>query len=279
MAVVVAFAVTAGKFSVGGCSGVEQTAVFDDDLIGGVAVADPEFVGLLLIPGDARLAAVDFDAEAILVAGRDLAYGEATAGAVSEVQQDSAEVVCVDGDVLVVFGAERLAREGLHAALGLLAGLVKGGELAAHARDGEGGEVLDHVHPMGADVAHGAEFAVVLGLDAPVVVRVVEEPVLGVGTLDGEDFAEVAGGNHCADLLHSRVVAEVVVGGVSDAFGFSQGEQVFGLCAGHRERLLAKDVLAILDGDFGHWVVERVGCANVYGVDVGVLQKGFPIAG
>ena len=52
--VVVAFAVAAGKIGVAARLRLQQRRIFNEDLIAGVAVADPEFVGTLLVPRDRR---------------------------------------------------------------------------------------------------------------------------------------------------------------------------------------------------------------------------------
>ena len=50
--VVVTFAVPAGKIHVTARSRLEQRWIFQKDLIAGIAMADPHFVGTLLVPGD-----------------------------------------------------------------------------------------------------------------------------------------------------------------------------------------------------------------------------------
>ena len=52
--VVVAFAVAAGKVGVAAGGGLQQRRIFNDDLIAAIAMADPQFVGTFLIPGDGR---------------------------------------------------------------------------------------------------------------------------------------------------------------------------------------------------------------------------------
>src|SRR5690349_11707213 len=71
--VVVAFAVAAGKIGVRSCAFFQQPRILDDHLVVGVAIADPQLVGLLLVPRDAGLASVDFDAEPVLAARGNLA--------------------------------------------------------------------------------------------------------------------------------------------------------------------------------------------------------------
>src|ERR1700691_4222199 len=119
-------------------------------------MADPQLVGALLVPCYAGFGAVDFELETVLAAGGNLADGEAAASAVAQADQDGAEIVGVDGDLLVFGGVQVFSGEGFHRSVGALAGLVEGGEIGAQGGDALAGEVLDHVHPMRADVPHGA---------------------------------------------------------------------------------------------------------------------------
>ena len=56
--------------------------------------------------------------------------------------------------------------------------------------------MLGQIHPMRTDVADDAEGAIGGLLDAPVVVGVVEQPVLRVAALNDENVAQVAGLDH-----------------------------------------------------------------------------------
>ena len=61
---------------------------------GPVAVADPELVGLLGVPGDAtHVDAVDLVLERVLPAGADLGDADRAARAVLEAQQDRGDVL------------------------------------------------------------------------------------------------------------------------------------------------------------------------------------------
>ena len=111
----------------------------------------------------------------------------------------------------VASGAWTLAEKGLDFAGGALAGGVDGLEVGLHGGDGEAGDELDEVEPVGADVGDGAQFAAFAAEDAPVVVGGVEEPVLHVTAGDGVDAAEGAAPDHGADFPVERVEAHVVV--------------------------------------------------------------------
>src|ERR1700688_4711883 len=157
--VVVAFAVASGKIGVGAGGGIEQGWIVQEKLIRGVAVANPEFVGTLLIPGDGRLGATDFDPEAVFASGGNLAGGDAAAGAFARAKNYGAAVFCGYGRVEIVFRAEGFICESLGRVFGLLAGAVKSLQVGAERSDTEPGDVLGHVEPVGADIGHGARRA------------------------------------------------------------------------------------------------------------------------
>ena len=144
---------------------------------------------------------------------------------------------------------------------------MEGREIDADRADLLPGDVLDHVAPVRADVAHRPERAAVLRLDAPVPVGVVEQPVLRVGALRDENLSELAGLAHRAHLLHHRVEAQVVAGGMAHLLRRGPGGQRGGVRARRRQRFLAHDVLARVDRLGRHGEMPRVGRADVDGVD------------
>ena len=74
--VVVALVVAAGIGDVGAGGFGDEAGVAEQLLVGLVAVADPEFIGLFAVPGDRGFAAGDLVAETVLAASRDLRYPE-----------------------------------------------------------------------------------------------------------------------------------------------------------------------------------------------------------
>src|SRR5208282_5266849 len=109
--------------------------VFNDDLISGVAVAHPKFVGTLLIPRDRRSCAVDLNVEPVLSSGRNLAGGDAAAGACAHapphMEEDGAEVFSIYGGFNIFSRAQQLVREGLNRVFRPLARGVEGLEISA----------------------------------------------------------------------------------------------------------------------------------------------------
>ena len=70
---------------------------------------------------------------------------------------------------------------------------------------------------MCADVGDRPELAAFLGQQPPIVIGLFEQPVLKVRTVDVDDVAQVAAGNHFAELQDGRVKAHVVIDGENGA--------------------------------------------------------------
>ena len=87
------------------------------------------------------------------------------------------------------------AGEGLCAADRPLPLGMEGCQVGVDLVDVQSGDELGQVHPVGADVGDGPQVRVAVGLDAPVVVIDQQQPVLGVGSGDREDPAELSPGD------------------------------------------------------------------------------------
>ena len=133
--------------------------------------------------------------------------------------------------------------------------------MSAHTRgDALSGDVLRHVAPVRADIGQAARGAVDLGVEAPVPVGIVEQPVLRIGALHHQDFAQVAVFPHAAHVLHHRVEAQVVEGAVAAAsFRAASATSSWASATRGGQRLLADHVLARLAarpwpwGNAGRW--------------------------
>ena len=114
--------------------------------------------------------------------------------------------------------------------------------------------------PMSAMRARGPAL---FRLDAPVPIRVVEQPVLRVSSLRHQDLAQIAGFAHAPHLLHHRVIAQVVAGAVAQLLLMRQFTSAAASFARYRQRLLAQHVLAGFERSLGHREMRRVGRADV----------------
>ena len=73
-----------------------QRRVLQQDLVRALAMAEPDLVGLLGVPGDRAVRAVDLPLERVLPAGADLGNADRAARAVLEAQQDRRGVLGPD---------------------------------------------------------------------------------------------------------------------------------------------------------------------------------------
>ena len=74
---------------------------------------------------------------------------------------------------------------------------VERGQIGEHRADRPADNELSQVHPVGPDIGDRAEVRPAVGLDAPVVVVGLEEPVLGVGAGHAQDAPDVAAADPC----------------------------------------------------------------------------------
>src|SRR5580704_7447428 len=270
--VVVALAVSAGKVSVASRPGLEQRRIFNEDFIAGVTVAHPEFIGTFLIPRDGRSCAVDFNVEAVLASSGHLAGGDAAARTRAHVKYDRAEVFSLDGGFNVAFGSKELIGKGFGRLFRLLACRMKGLEIGAQRSNAQPRDVLGQIKPMRPDVGHAARRAAGLCIDAPVPVRVVQQPVLKVCAMDDENLADVPGFAHGAHLLHHGIEAQIVTDAVAQFLTGGQGDELFALLHARGQWLFTEHMLACLKRVLDHGEVLRVRRADVDRIDRRIAQ-------
>ncbi len=133
---------------------------------------------------------------------------------------------------------------------------------------------VDEVEPVRPDVADGPERAALVGLEPPVPVGVEEQPVLEVVAGHEADVAELAGGDHLADVLVERVEPDVEVHGVHEAALRRDLDKLRRLGGRHRQRLLADDVPAGGQDLLRLGDVEVVGRGDVDDLDRRILEDG-----
>lgn len=225
----------------GGAQGVHQARVLLEDLVGLVAVADPEPVRRLRQPSGRGGGAGDFPAERVLAPEADLAHRHRPPGAAGIAQQDQRRVLGRDPHRL---GRAAGLREGLDGAEGTPPLGDEGGQLGEDRRGPHPGDEARQVEPVGADVAHRPRRPAGRGLQAPVPVGVAGQPVLMVVPGDQPDVAQGPAGDHAPGLLVQRREAEVVADGRDSAAAARQRGQLARFGRGHRQGLLADDVAA-----------------------------------
>ena len=157
---------------------------------------------------------------------------------------------------------------------GLADPLWHGGEQArGQARNAMAGDELGEIAPVRADVGEGARRSAGLLVDAPVVVVLVEEPVLQVGAVHQAQRTGGAGAHPLPGLPDSRVVAVDERHRVRPARLERRRREAPGSVRVERERLLADHVLAGLERALGELDVEVVGSADVDDVDIVGLDE------
>ena len=147
-------------------------------------------LAVLLLPVEGRPGSGDLKAEAVLAARADLADDRGPVPAALEADQDGGRVLGADLDLL---DRALRRREGHAAAHGPGASRQERGEVGEDRLDPPPGHELRRVEPVRADVRHGARGAARLGLEAPVVVGGVREPVLDVAAVNQAQLADLAG--------------------------------------------------------------------------------------
>src|ERR1019366_6010692 len=121
--------------------------------------------------------------------------------------------------------------------------------------------------------------AVGLGIDAPVPIRVVQQPILRIGALHHQDLAQLASLAHAAHVLHDGVEAQVVGRAVAQVLLQGQGDQLPRILYRSGQRLLADHVLARVERVGHHREVQRVRRAHVDHIHLGIVQNLMVVAG
>ena len=107
----------------------------------------------------------------------------------------------------------------------------------------------------------------------------VEQHILIVSSVNAHNLAQLAGFNELCNVLVCRVhdVGETAV--VDYALFLSQISQLAGLLSGQGQRLLAENMLAVLQSSLCHLVVHAVRGCNVNQVDCLISNNVHPVGG
>src|SRR5579862_341265 len=149
----------------------------------------------------------------------------------------------------------------------LLASFVNRLQVGAQTAYAQSGNVFGHVEPVRANIGHAARWSARARVDAPIPVRVIEQPVLRIRALQNKNLAEVTSFAQAPHLLDHRVVAKIVTNSVAQSLPRRKSHELLRLRGRGGQRLLAEHVLASKKGVLGHGEMLRVRRADVDGVD------------
>jgi hypothetical protein len=221
---------------------VHQGGVPDEDFIRALAMTDPRLVRLLAVPRPRALGAIDLVHERVLPTRADLGHAHRTTCPAVEAEEDRRGVL---GRDVALDRLDRAVRgEGLDRPGGFATRLDERRQVGHHRLHVLAGDIGHEIEPVRADVAHGAERPAAIGLEPPVPVALEEQPILEVAAGDEPDLAQAAVGDQRSCVLVQRVEADVEVRRVDETRLGGQGDQPCRLVGGHREWLLADDMLA-----------------------------------
>ncbi len=130
---------------------------------------------------------------------------------------------------------------------------------------------------MSTDVGNGAQTAALFSQDAPVVIRLIEQPILHITADDRMHFTQPVLLHHLARLHDQRVVAQIIIHAGSEFAFLGQIHQRCGLARVHGQWFFAQHMFAGLEGVARHLKVQPVGCSYMNGMDVFIF-KHFGIA-
>ena len=230
------------------------------------AVAEPELLVALAVPGERAPRAVELEPQRVPAAGAHLRDHQRPARAVVEPQQDVGQILGLHRRVDpldVLCGGERLDLSGRAPAH-----RDDSRKVGAELDDAQAGDELGEIEPVRADVADRAQGTALVGLEAPVPVGRQCEPVLQIAAVEVPDAAEHAVAHECSRVVDHRVEADVEVGAVHATARAGELEQLAGLVARRGEGLLADDVLARCEDGFDLRVMQVVRRGHVDDVDV-----------
>jgi len=146
----------------------------------------------------------------------------------------------------VIFRAESLIGKSFDSMLRLFARAMKRLQIGTERSHPQPGDMLSHVEPVRPNIGHAARRAAGFGIDAPVPICIVEQPVLKIRALNCENFAQITIFPQTPHLLHHRVVTQIVADAVPYSLLLGESNKFFALLDIRGQRLFADHVLASL---------------------------------
>ena len=138
--------------------------------VGLVAMANPEVVGLLTVPGHSAFGAGNFIAEAVFASRGDLRDPQRTVSPTFEAQKHRPTVIGLDLYRFGGFDIPDLARKSFNLTFRALADWVNGFQIGTNGRHFQTGNSLNQIEPMGADVGDSTQKPALLSQYTPVVI-------------------------------------------------------------------------------------------------------------
>src|SRR5215472_10718184 len=152
-----------------------------------------------------------FKEKTIFSASGDLADGQRSPSFLTHVKHHRAEVLGCDRDLVVINRAKRFSSESLNRTLGPFAQFVESVQVGTKRSDAKTSDMRYQIAPMCANISKRARSS---RFDTPVPIRIVEQPVLRIGSLDYIYVAKIARFRHAAHILYLRIEANVVQGAI-----------------------------------------------------------------
>lgn len=180
--------VSGGIIGVGGNIGSEAGGGPQRHFVGPVTISELDPFRIFGAPPGRSFGAVNLDSDAILTTGRYLGDRQIAARSIAELEEHVSKVVGLNlirgiFDFAIGFGKR------LNFSKGSFARLMPGAQLGEDRGNSGAEDKANSIQPMRADVGHGSEFASLLWQQAPVVIGLLEQPVLQVRTIHMYDLA------------------------------------------------------------------------------------------
>ena len=209
---------------------------------------------------------VNFKPQARTATRADLRDRHNTRQVSFQMEQDRRVVVRFDRYGVHIGGIGFL--ESFHTAARPLADRDDGDQISAKLRYLAAGNPGNQIQPMGADVGDGAELPTEFGVEAPIPISGVKQPVLQEAAMHKPGLADGAFFDEGASFLTKRVVTQVVGNAANFLRLPDQGDEEFGLSRIHGQWLFTEDVFTRAKETTGLIEVEIVWGAEVDDVNV-----------
>jgi hypothetical protein len=173
------FLVAARQVCVLACDRIDERWILLQDFVRSLSMANQQFVLMFLAPLERGLRSADFNFQIVLVPRAHLTNREASLGAVVESKEDRCQVLDLDVNFLDLLVRVRRGKRltGSERPLSLW---NHGRDVAEHVRNPQTAHVLGKIAPVRPNVAQGRRSAPFVGLQAPRIVRILEEPILKI---------------------------------------------------------------------------------------------------